>query len=326
MKFVLTADWHIQGDRPRCRLDADWLGTQRMAVRQVVKIAKERGLPLVILGDIFNTPRVSTAALVGLIAELVEYRDQVYIEAGNHDLPYHNYKNVNDCSYGVLRQYFKELHIHGHELYEDGDSMTAAPFGLDAPNGTDWLAFTHQLVFPNEEARPFAGVGKTAAELADQFPGAGWIFTGDYHHAFDVTVAPQRIVDSGEIPEPGDMVRVVNPGCLLRQAADMIDYQCRVAIIDTNEKDPTKAVEWVYLTDPGEILDAEGARVVTDQYLREAEERSEAVTTFLESVRTRGAVSLSFRDNLLAKLADPTIPPKVHAEVLGILNQLNKEK
>ena len=314
MRFLLTADWHIQGERPRCRRDADWIETQRLAIRFIVDLANSRGIPLVVLGDICNTPRIATPALVMLIAELKRAKS-VWISAGNHDLPFHSYENVDDCSFGVLRQYFPELRPDCHPFGEEG--IGAAPFGLDEDAPGRWARFTHQLVFPDEAARPAPAVGKTAAELADQFPNASWIFTGDYHHAFEVTTYPARLVDGGDT-DPGDPVRVVNPGCILRHAADMLDYTPKVAIVDTDQD----LVEWIAVPDPGEI---EGG-VVTDAYLREEEARDEKVEAFIESIRTSGAVSLSFRDNLNRKLADTTVPDGVREIIHEIQNMLNKEK
>lgn len=313
-QFLLSADWHIQGERPRCRLDVDWLDTQRKTIRWIVTQAKSRNAPLVVLGDIFNTPRVATPALVMTIEELMPWKDMIFIEAGNHDLPFHNYDNVSDCSYGVLRQYFQELHLVGWMLNDlDGTDLdiNAAPFGRDVIPGNSPYVFTHQLVFPDAEARPIEGVGITAEELAAQFEFPSWIFTGDYHHSFDVRV---------EHPENGDTTRVVNPGCILRHSADMMDYQCKMALIDTE----AGSVEWINIPDPGDAGGVES--VVTDRYLREAEVRSEKVDAFLASVQSQGAVSLSFRDNLQRKLDDPKLEPTVRTEVLGILNSLNKEK
>lgn len=314
MRFLLTADWHIQGERPRCRRDADWIETLRLTIRFIVDLANARGISLVVLGDICNTPRIATPALVMLIAELKRAKS-VWISAGNHDLPFHSYENVDDCSFGVLRQYFPELRPDCHPFGKEG--IGAAPFGLDEDAPGRWAQFTHQLVFPNEAARPAPAVGKTAAELADQFPNASWIFIGDYHHAFDVTTYPARLDDGGDA-DPGDLVRVVNPGCILRHAADMLDYTPKVAIIDTDQN----LVEWVTIPDPGEI---EGG-VVTDAYLREEEARDEKVEAFIESIRTSGAVSLSFRDNLNRKLTDPAVPEGVREIIHEIQNMLNKEK
>ena len=297
MKFILTADWHLRGETPRCRRDVDWLETQRRAIRWTVEQARSRNVQLIVLGDIFDSPRTATPVVVMVLQELGVYRNGVLIEAGNHDLPFHSYTHVDECSYGILREHFTELHNAG---------LAASPFGLDDYEVNARSAFTHQLVFPDEKSRPMEGIGQIAEELAAKFAHAKWIFTGDYHHKFDVQ---------------GDGWRVTNPGCLIRHSADMLDYEPAVALVDLD----AEMVEWIPVPEFGEV-EAAGEALVTDRYLREAAVRTDKIDAFLTAVRTKGAVSLSFRDNLQRKLDDPELPAPIRTEVLGVLNKLNKEK
>ena len=39
MRAIITADWHIRATRPRCRIDDDWILTQKRALNQVFEIA-----------------------------------------------------------------------------------------------------------------------------------------------------------------------------------------------------------------------------------------------------------------------------------------------
>lgn len=288
MRFLLTADWHLRPDRPRCRLDTDWLDTQRQAIRFIVDLTRERDLALVVLGDVFNVPQAGSAVEVMAMQEL-KRAPRVCLVAGNHDLRFHNYDNVDQSSFGVLRQYFPEM-----ENTLGMVTVDSAPFGRDKPTGAKY-AFTHQLVFPDRKSMPFGCEAKTAEDIGEQFPDAQWIFTGDMHHSFDTKT------DDGR-------QRIVNPGCILRQTADLLDYQPKVAIVDTD----AGTVEWVPVPD-------NDAQVVTDAYLRTAEVREERVSAFVEAVKSKGAVSLSFRDNLDAKL--PGKRPRVQEIVTTLLEQ-----
>ena len=58
MQGIISGDWHLRADRPRCRLDENWMETQRWACEQVAKIAIEKDCDIYITGDIFDTPRV----------------------------------------------------------------------------------------------------------------------------------------------------------------------------------------------------------------------------------------------------------------------------
>ena len=55
MKLIITADWHIRATRPRCRIDNDWLETQRKALRQVLEISDKKGAPIMVVGDLFHS-------------------------------------------------------------------------------------------------------------------------------------------------------------------------------------------------------------------------------------------------------------------------------
>lgn len=211
MKFILTADWHVRGERPRCRLDDDWIESQRNDINFVIDLANRLKLPIYNTGDIFDSARVSTSALNMVIECLKRLENDFFILPGNHDLLMHNYQNMRHSSIGVLTQYFGEL--------KDGLGVTAQPFGLDEQSDAE-IRFMHRLVFPDEKSRPMEGCGQIAQEILDEFPNQKFIFTGDYHHHF--------IYEN-------DGRYVVNPGCLNIQKADYIDYKPIVFIVDTDK-------------------------------------------------------------------------------------------
>jgi len=282
--------------------------TQRDAIRQVVRAANDHGAPLVLGGDIFNTPRVSSEVLNMALAELTEVEQEVFVLAGNHDLPYHDYGNVGMCNFGTLRYVFPELSEHAHRF-----NGVAFQFGQEKETDTP-VVFTHQLVFEDENARPFEGVGKTAEELLAEFPKALWIFCGDYHHAF-VHEQTQTNRKTGETR----VRRVVNPGCLLRQVADMKDYQCQVYLVEMD-------LDTMEIGSVTPIMIHDEAELVTDEYLRKEEEREDRIGSFLEVVKSAGVASLSFRDNLERKLGLAAIRPGVRRAVQHILEVVNNER
>jgi len=180
----------------------------------------------------------------------------------------------------------------------------ANPFGLDEHERKDSIVSTQQLIFPSEKEQPFENVGKTAAQLTEEFPHAEWIFTGDYHSAFD-----KRITRAD-----GSTCRVVNPGCLMRQVADYMDYSCSVFIVDTARE----SVERLSIIDSEEL--------VTDVYLRDADAKDERLGAFLDLVSSQQKISLSFKDNLAKKLEQSDIPERVRAEVNTITAKVGAEE
>lgn len=70
MKILITADWHIRGERPICRLDDDWIESQRETISAIREVYEKTGCEQMwILGDLFDAPKCATAAVNMLIKD-----------------------------------------------------------------------------------------------------------------------------------------------------------------------------------------------------------------------------------------------------------------
>lgn len=306
-KWLVSADWHVRGDRPRCRTDEDWIGTQRACIREVLQLALDLEAVLLLVGDIFNTARISTEALCMVVEEFARFKSaggEAFILAGNHDLPYHDHNLVSQSSFGVLRGLIPE--IQDFHLVVD-KCMDAAPFGKDNPTGAEY-AMTHRLVFPDKASIPPGCEAATAREILKEFP-SRMVFTGDYHHAF--TSFPSDKWN-------GYSRVLVNPGCLNRQTVDMKGYLPLVALVDPDEMDVEKAVTWISLKADLAV----GS--ISDEHIISAKERDARIEAFVEKVRGNRGISLSFMDNLNAKL--PTTPQGVQAITSEIIQRSKDTK
>lgn len=304
MKILLTADWHIRGDRPRCRMDEDWIESQAQDIRAVHNTALQEHCDEVwILGDLFHQPRCSTEAVNMLLRELGQIRNDcgIRILPGNHDLPYHDYGNLEQSSLGIVLKSYPELtsQVVGLDL-----DVYARPFGHDDPAEASIMKSTiyctHQLVYPNKEAKPLPDLPEpTAQDLLDKAPGVPLIITGDYHHGYIYTAPDGR--------------RVVTPGCLNTQAADLADYQPRVYVLDTTSMAVSE-----------HLLPANGEVAV--DYLVAERERDERMDRCLEVATSAASVSLSFTDNLREAAARPETTPGVRGIINEVLDHLNKDR
>ena len=300
MKILLTADWHIRGDRPRCRIDEDWIESQRQDIQAVVDIARREKVDEAwVLGDLFHQPRAATEAVNMVLVGLKDLREvcPVYILPGNHDLPYHDYGNLEQSSLGIVLKSFPELQTREEPR---GLTLAAAPFGLDPvdPHADVWA--THQLTFENDETKPPMAGGKIAQDLLDEAPNVRVVVTGDYHRGYVYTGADGR--------------RVITPGCLNIQAADMDDYKPRVYIWDTATAQVTP-----------HYLPLNSAAVVTD-YIAAEKERDERMDRCLEVATAAASVTLSFTDNLKAAAEEPETAPGVKGIINEVLDHLNKDR
>lgn len=308
MKILITADWHVRGERPLCRLDEDWIESQRKTISEIRSVFENNGCDQMwILGDVFDAPRCATAAVNMLIGELKKFPfDSVKILCGNHDLKDHNYGNLEECSIGTLKKIFGDV---PDVIANDGIGsmfVSAKPFALDDLQSTADVICTHQLTFPNAEARPMPDCGVLAQDLLDRWREAEVIFTGDYHHGYvfkeDWDTLPGRYV--------------VTPGCINIQKADELDYQPFVVVWDTKSASGDYAFEKFYLDPQRENC--------TRDHIEAREQNEEQLAQVVETIKGCAEITLDFDSNLAAAVA------KCEANVVeeyGLVRQeVNAEK
>lgn len=275
MRGIITADWHLRATRPRCRIDDDWMGTQRNALAQIKKISVKKDAPVFVVGDLFHSNSDTSFECIQLVQCLADELGELYILAGNHDLPYHSSENIDKSAIGVLlnsqnvfmiADWFEKYH------FNTGEKILFSASNFDKRDYTyAKFVFKHILCFPDAKSMPPNVDAITAKELLDEFPNAEWIFTGDYHHNFHYEKNGRH---------------VVNSGCLLRQASDFKDYQCGVYYVDTEKN----IVEFIPIIDSGEFVD--------DSYILKQEERESRIESFVDKLKRTKNISLDFVDNV----------------------------
>ena len=293
MKLIATSDWHIRATRPRCRIDEDWMQTQRKALQQLVKIAKEKEAPVFVVGDLFNSNSDTSFECIQMVQQAADELGEMYVLAGNHDLPYHSSENIEKSAIGVLLNSknirpIKTFNWLNEDRYKE--SLSASNF--DEPDNVKAKnVFKHILVFPDLKSLPPNVDAITAKELLNEFPNAKWIFTGDYHHNFHYNKNGRH---------------VINPGCLLRQASDFKDYQCGIYYVDTD----TEFVEFIPIIDNEQFVD--------DSYILKQEEREERIEKFVDKLKDTKNVSLDFIDNVHKAIE----ANKLSEEMINMLEEL----
>ena len=273
MKLIVTADWHLRATRPRCRTDENWIETQRNALAQIKKISVKKNAPVFVVGDLFHSNSDTSFECIQLVQSLADELGELYILAGNHDLPYHSSENINKSAIGILLNSNNIASIREFNLWVlNHKDVTCSCSNFDEVDNKDAeIVFKHTLVFPDLKSLPPNVDAITAKELLEEFPNAKWIFTGDHHRNF-------HYEKNGK--------HVVNPGCLLRQASDMKNYKCGVYYVDTDEN----IVEFVPIIDNESFVD--------DSYILKQEEREERIESFVDKLSDTKNVSLDFVDNV----------------------------
>lgn len=278
MKALFCSDLHLKGEKPVARLDESWKGAQAAMLWEIVNHANRLAVPLVVVGDLFDHARVATEILNMAISIFKAVDNGVWILAGNHCLGQgHSYANVDETSVGVMLKVFNDA--------ETLTSCNANHFGRDDRDDYTMVQankpvrLTHQLIFPDKASKPPTDKGLTADELLDIYQEADWIICGDAHLGFHFC----RKSTGGDR-------HVVNLGLTIRHKASELAYTPSVWLIDTDEA----LVERIPLTDD--------PAMITREHLEVVEERESRVAKFLEVVKGGEGVTLSFMDNLEAKL------------------------
>jgi len=103
MNLIVTGDNHLRPDQPLCRIDADWMQTQRENLDFIVNECNVRDADLVCTGDLFDVPRVPPEVVNMFLDAIAALNGKCYVIAGNHCLPWHKEENASKSSIGILK-------------------------------------------------------------------------------------------------------------------------------------------------------------------------------------------------------------------------------
>ncbi|MGO4573742.1 metallophosphoesterase [Microvirga sp. 2TAF3] len=221
--ILVIGDPHVGSRRPGRRKDALWPQPVLAKLEHCAAIANERGLAVVILGDLFDRPVEPDEALKNqLIRILKGFRHRPLVNVGNHDIQHMTLTDSDTLALLGLCDVvdvvatsapITEFHIGGRRL---GVGMT--PFGQTIPvdvrgsfSGVDMQAwFTHHDI-------AFDG-GYPGAVPPFAVEGCDLLVNGHIHKT-------QKGILAGR-------TRWMNPGNITRQSVDLLDHVPRAWILD----------------------------------------------------------------------------------------------
>ena len=207
MRYICTSDWHLSGTRPLMRTDSDWIATQRKHLDVLFTVAQAYDATVLVAGDVFDVPTVPPVILNMVLSLLVRW-PKTYFIAGNHDLPYHTFDKVEQCSFGAIRK-----------MNPIPWQLRAGDFGSDVGSGISEVAMHHHFTVLNEADKPPMRDSMTAEDWLNAYPEeVKLIVVGDNH-----------------IPWVKEGARmVVNCGCLIQRTATDAQHPCGFYIVDTD--------------------------------------------------------------------------------------------
>ncbi|MCJ7747861.1 MAG: metallophosphoesterase [Desulfobacterales bacterium] len=288
---ILTADWHVRWTVPVCRTD-DFMAAMRGKIDFVFDLALEHRIPILLAGDIGLKAQWPSWLEEEFIRKVKESpnRPEIYAIPGQHDLPDHNLELWRKSSIGVLHiagaiTFFGVDDDHWPNKYQSLnrpclESIFCFPYGIEISHldrkshvtADPVIAMMHTLITERAPESFLAEHGACSAmSLLQKFPEYDLILTGDNHKPFVVECEGRLLV---------------NPGSLMRTAADQVDHKPRVYLWYAQEN----RVEPVYLPIEEDVIDR------THIDLQEA--KDERIEAYVSRLSEEVEIGLSFEGNL----------------------------
>ena len=275
---ILSADLHIRSTIPRCRTD-DFLGAQERKVQFVCELAREKGCPILVAGDVGDSSQWPNWLLEWFIS--LTKGVEIIVIPGQHDLPNHRLDRIRKSALGVLGS-SETVNLLSKGCYSFSlpkEKILIASFPYSTPlghcrkgqsQGFPLIAMTHQMVID----RPLwpGQVAQKGQSLLMRFSEYKLILSGDNHQPF-VSKYKDRIL--------------VNPGSFMRTKAGQIDHKPRVYFwwAKSNRLRP------VFLPIEDDV--------VSREHVDQKEALDERLLAYVKEAKTGYAVGLDFQTNLV---------------------------
>jgi DNA repair exonuclease SbcCD nuclease subunit len=268
---ILTTDWHLREDTPKCRVDDFWKG-QWEKVQQVSDLQKKYSCPVFHAGDLYHHWKPSPYLLATTISNIPAQFHTIY---GQHDLPQHSMELSYKSGIGALEVAGVVTVIKGSW----GDSSPGLFTIKDRAVG-----FWHKFVWDGKKI-PWPGCDElTAGQILTKFPKFDLLVTGDHHKPFTAEY-------KGRI--------LVNAGCLSRQEASYINHRPRVYLYNAE----SNSVRIHYLN--------VNENAVSREHLEALQERNLRIESFVSRLSEEWEVASSFEENVERALSSQKMKKQV---------------
>jgi 3',5'-cyclic AMP phosphodiesterase CpdA len=216
-----VGDIHARAQRPACRGEEDWGKVEVAYFKQLRSILDDHGNPpLFVAGDIFH----KWNAPPEVINRVIKHFPDCYAVPGNHDLPYHNYKDIRKSAFWTLVQAGKVRLLEPGSVCDTGKLIvTGFPYGFPPARpparyrAGHHVALIHAYCWAKGHTHPGAPEDQHVKEWVSRLKGYDGLVFGDNHQAFNFK------------EDDGPWVR--NGGCFIRQSLSEVDVTPSVGLI-----------------------------------------------------------------------------------------------
>jgi DNA repair exonuclease SbcCD nuclease subunit len=284
---VFASDIHLCFSPPRCRTgEKDWVGTQIEYLTQLVNIADD--CPIVIAGDVFDkwhTPVELVNAAIDVLKPHNTLGPGVFAIPGQHDLPYHRYKDMSRTAYGTLVRADAIRNLDVITLLDRGLRLHPFPWGkpIEPCKPAHYrrggrifdVAVCHHFIW-NSGRTGYTGASDDdhVEGFRERLSGYDLAVFGDNHKPF-------------QVQESGSPI-VLNCGGFMRRTKAELDHKPAAYVLHVEESGPLRLrTEYLDISEDEFLVDEEVPEqtdVNLDRYVDLLSESSDAVD-YLEVVR-----------------------------------------
>jgi|TARA_Y100000034_G_scaffold68007_1_gene82060 DNA repair exonuclease SbcCD nuclease subunit len=278
---ILTADWHIRGDRPVCRTD-NYIETQKRKIEFIIQKALNYECPILIAGDVGHRP-IWGDRLLNQIIEILQWDWSWCVDvpiiaiAGQHDLPHHRLDEWKEGGLGVLSKSVDKFKVINKPTRIEGAVILPFHYSnniikLEQETTDKTVALLHTMVIKSQKDKLWEGQETHSAKwYLRKFPCYDLIVTGDNHQSFSVEYEGRWLI---------------NCGSLTRMSANQIDHKPSVYLWYAEDN----SIERVYLPIEKDIISREHIEV--------AEQRDSRIESFVNRLKETEELGLSFENNI----------------------------
>jgi len=239
---IFLADIHLSLKPPVWRsAEPDWMEAQKLVLSEVCGLQKLFECPVFCAGDIFDRNRKNADGW-NAPAELINFAirvlpDNIYAIPGQHDLPNHQYDDIERSAYWTLvkANKIKDIHPGGITIVNQHLVLSAFPpgFGVKLFEKEKWKHGCHNVLSMNDII--VAVVHDYIWIPGYSYPNAPdekriKMYKNDYgkQYGYDVIVYGDN--HKGFSKKVGETT-IFNCGTLMRRKSDEIDYQPQVGLL-----------------------------------------------------------------------------------------------
>lgn len=275
---IITADIHLRETQPRYRVDDYWQA-QENAIKFIEKLRHHHACTVLDAGDVFDASAKSNKLNAWAIKNFI---NSMITIPGNHDLLYHNLKNLDRTNLNVLASAGNICILNNAwlKIVKNNIAIYGIPYTTKLPiieipeeyKNYKKILLIHTMVFENSKEYKLNKFieGFTAKQLLKKYTEFDLIISGHNHKTFEREYENRKLI---------------NPGSMMIMKADQKDHKpCIFLLYDdfTTEK--------VYITQEENIID--------DSYLVDIKEKDIRIENFVDNIKLDEEITIDFKQNI----------------------------